>query len=168
MYSWYKEKQFIEPCPYTNTVIAMYTTARLKLYSELEKLDQQVLCFDTGSIIYVIDETNTSHYDPPLGDYFGEFKDELDGKTIEEFISGRGARNYAYKIKENQETVCKLRGFTLNYANSQKINFESMKELVKNLNFSDKIPIINPFKIKRTKDFKIVTVKEVKKYGFGL
>jgi hypothetical protein len=61
--------------------------------------------------------------------------------------------------------VCKVRGLTLNYANSQKINFESMKELVKNLNFSDKIPIINPFKIKRTKDFKIVTVEEVKNYG---
>jgi hypothetical protein len=163
----YKKKEdFVETCSYTNIVIAAYTTAhaRLKLYSELEKLDRQVLYFDTDSIIYVIDQTNKSHYEPPLGDYLGEFKDEIGGKSIEEYVSG-GAKNYAYRIKETQETCCKVRGFTLNYSNSKKINFESMKELVTNLNFSEKIPITNSFKIKRKKDFKIVTIKEVKNYG---
>ncbi|XP_064645952.1 uncharacterized protein LOC135499220 [Lineus longissimus] len=163
----FREKDdFIEPCPYTNCVIAAYTTAhaRLKLYSELEKLERQVLYFDTDSIIYVVDETNEQHYNPPLGDYLGDFKDELEGKTIEEFISG-GPKNYGYRIKGSGETVCKVRRFTLNYANSQNINFDSMKKLVEALNFSDKITITNPFKIKRRKDFKIVTVQEEKKYG---
>jgi hypothetical protein len=160
------QEEFTEPCPYTNTVIAAYTTAhaRLKLYSELDKLGTQVLYFDTDSIIYVIDHTDQNHYDPPLGDYLGEFKDELDGKTIEEFVSG-GAKNYAFRIKENHETTCKVRGFTLNYANSQRVNFESMKKMVKDLDFTTKIPICNPFKINRTKSYKIVTREEVKNYG---
>ncbi|XP_064644724.1 uncharacterized protein LOC135498397 [Lineus longissimus] len=163
----YREKtEFIEACPYTNCVIAAYTTAhaRLKLYEELEKLDQQVLYFDTDSIIYVYDKTNKKHFNPPLGDYLGDFKDELNGASIEEFVSG-GPKNYGYRIKESQETVCKVRGFTLNYGNSQKINFETMRCLVQNLNFSDTISVENPYKIRRRKDFKITTVREVKKYG---
>lgn len=163
----YKEKEeFVQPCSHTNTVIAAYTTAhaRLKLYSELEKLNSQVLYFDTDSVIYVVNEKDKNHYDPPLGDYLGEFKDELDGQTIDEYVSG-GPKNYAYKIKETGETVCKVRGFTLNYNNSQRINFESMKDLVKTLDFTHKIVIENPFKIKRVKDFRIVTANENKKYG---
>ena len=46
-----------------------------------------------------------------------------------------------------------LKIFTLNYNNSQRINFESMKGLVTSLNFTDKIVIENPFKIKRKLGF---------------
>lgn len=71
----------------TNIFVAAFTTcyARLKLYSEIEKLDRAVLYMDTDSIIYASDGTN----DPPLGDYLGDFTDELDGETISTFISGK-------------------------------------------------------------------------------
>jgi len=163
----YKEKEdFVEPCPYTNTVIAAYTTAhaRLKLYSEIEKLGEQVLYFDTDSVIYVINSTNKKHYDPPIGDYLGDFTDEINGDSIEEFVSG-GPKNYGYRLKESQKSICKVRGFTLNYNNSKKINFESMKELVENLNFSTKIPVVNKHKIRRKNGFKIVSTLEEKNYG---
>ena len=62
---------------------------------------------------------------PPLGDYLGEMTNELDdGDYITTFASG-GPKNYTYQTK-NGKTVCKVRGFTLNYRGSQKLNFETM------------------------------------------
>ena len=48
------EKDFVNPSPFTNVVIATFTTAhaRLKLYSYLEKLQEQVLFFYTDSVIF--------------------------------------------------------------------------------------------------------------------
>ena len=88
--------------------------------------------------------------DPPLGDYLGELTDELDsGEHIVEYVSG-GPKNYAYKTNTNKET-CKVRGFTLNYTNSQLINFESVKQIVTDLRTSSTITIRNPNKICRDK-----------------
>ena len=107
----------------TNIYLAKFTTcwARLKLYSELQKLNRRVLYYNTDSVIYV---NRPGQYDPHLGDYLGELTDELKGEHIVEFVSG-GPNNYAYKTNKNKET-CKVRGFTLNYTNSQLINFESV------------------------------------------
>lgn len=112
----------------TNIYLATFTTcwSRLKLYNVLEELDRRVLYYDTDSVIYV---SRSGQYGPPLGDYLGELTDEL--KTVEhivEFVSG-GPKNYAYKTNTNKET-CKVREFTLNYTNSQLINFESVKDIV--------------------------------------
>ena len=110
----------------TNIYLATFTTcwARLKLYSVLEKLDKRVLYYD--SVIYV---RRPEQYDPPLGDYLGELTDELEaGENIVEFVTG-GPKNYGYKTNKHKET-CKVRGFTLNYTNSQLINFESVKHIV--------------------------------------
>ena len=54
----------------TNIYLDTFTTcwARLKLYSELEKLGRRVLYYDTDSVIYV---SRPGQYDPPLGDYLG-------------------------------------------------------------------------------------------------
>ena len=111
----------------TNIYLATFTTcwARLKLYSVLEKLDKRVLYYDTDSVIYV---SRPGQYDH-LGDYLGELTDELEaGEHIIEFVSC-GPKNYGYKTNKNKET-CKVRGFTLNYTNSQLINFESVKHIV--------------------------------------
>ncbi|GIY68317.1 uncharacterized protein CEXT_220931, partial [Caerostris extrusa] len=64
---------------------AAFTTAwaRLKLYQEMDKLGENVLYHDTDSIIYASDEMN----DPPLGNFLGEFTDELDGDEIATFVS---------------------------------------------------------------------------------
>ena len=121
--------------------------ARLKLYSVLEQLGRRVLYYDTDSIIYVC---RPNEYDPPLGDYLGELTDELgNGEYIVEFVSG-GRKNYAYKTNKNNET-CKVRGFTLNYTNSQLINFDSVKDIVTAPQSSSHIAVTNPSKICRDK-----------------
>ena len=56
----------------------------------------------------------------------GEFIDELGGDLIEEFVSG-GAKNYGY-LTRGGKTECKVRGFSLNYAAMQKLNYQTMKE----------------------------------------
>ncbi|KFM74868.1 hypothetical protein X975_12653, partial [Stegodyphus mimosarum] len=47
----------------------------------MEKLDRA----DTDSIIYAQDGNNA----PPIGNFLGEFTDELDGDTITKFVSGK-------------------------------------------------------------------------------
>ncbi|GBL98846.1 hypothetical protein AVEN_57575-1 [Araneus ventricosus] len=83
---WENKKQFIPQDTTTNVFLAAFTTAwaRLKLYSEMEKLGDAVLYHDADSIIYASNGKN----DPPLGNFLGEFTDELDGETITTFISG--------------------------------------------------------------------------------
>ncbi|XP_053382580.1 uncharacterized protein LOC128549597 [Mercenaria mercenaria] len=161
------EWQFKQDCQpednKTNIYLATFTTcwARLKLYSVLEKLNRRVLYYDTDSVIYV---SRPGQYDPPLGDYLGELTDELDGgEYIVEFVSG-GPKNYAYKTNKNKET-CKVRGFTLNYKNSQLINFESVKHIVTDPKGCPSITVTNPHKICRDKrKRKIVNREENKKY----
>ena len=71
----------------TNVFLAAFTTAwaRLKLYGVLDKLGKNVLYHDTDSVIYISDGEN----DPPIGNFLGEFTDELDGDIIETFVSGK-------------------------------------------------------------------------------
>ena len=109
---WHTKGEFLDSPPNTNIVLAAYTTAqaRLKLYTLLECLQDSVLCFDTDSVVYVHDETQ---WNPELGDYLGELKDETKGVAIMYFVSGR-ATNYAYQLEDGQQ-VCKIRGFTLNH-----------------------------------------------------
>lgn len=76
--------------------------------------------------------------------------DELKaGEYIVKFVSG-GPKNYAYKTNRNKET-CKVRGITLNYTNSQLINFESVKTIVTNPKRCPNIVVTNPSKICRDK-----------------
>ena len=64
---------------------------RLKLYDEMEKLGDQVLYFDTDSIIYV---ERPNCYTPKLGLYLGDLTDELDHDDyIVEFVS----ETYSYQ-----------------------------------------------------------------------
>ena len=113
------------PNPKTNIFIACFTTcwARLKLYSHLHRLQKQVLYYDTDSVIYAQKE------DQPqieTGDFLGEMTDELDGDTIEEFVSG-GAKNYGYRTVGGKY-CCKVRGFTLNVRGREQLNYRSMKQ----------------------------------------
>ena len=49
-----KKEDECEGAGKTNIFIACFTTvlARLKLYTELQKLNEQVLCYNTDSVIY--------------------------------------------------------------------------------------------------------------------
>jgi hypothetical protein len=156
---WNQKSEFVESLPNTNVVLAAFTTAhaRLKLYRLLEQLQNRVLYFDTDSVIYI---HNESLWNPPLGDYLGELKDETNGIPIKTFVSG-GAKNYAYTL-EDGASVCKIRGFTLNHRNSLALNIQTMKHLV-TTNESSQPVITNPFKIVR-KDGQLFTKSESKAY----
>ena len=133
----------------TNIYVATFTTcwARLKLYSVLEQLDRRVLYYDTDSIIYI---SRPGEVDPPLGDYLGELTNELDaGEYIERFVS-LGPKNYGYRTNTNKET-CKVRGFTLNYTNSQLIHLDAMETLLTKKKSQSSITVTNPHKICRDK-----------------
>ena len=140
--------EFIEALPNTNVVLAAYTTtqARLKLYTLLEGLQERVLYMDTDSVIYIHDEEK---WNPPLGPYLGELKDETCGVNIQRFVSG-GAKNYAYQLQDGSE-VCKIRGFTLNSRNARVLNFKSMRELVvtPEKRRQESLVLTDPYKIVR-------------------
>lgn len=84
---WNVSQNFVEQDTSTNIFLAAFTTAwaRLKLYEEMDKLGRSVLYHDTDSIIYASNGIN----DPPLGNFLGEFTDELDGDSITTFVSGK-------------------------------------------------------------------------------
>ena len=161
----YKEKdEFAEQNDEVNIVIAAFTTAyaRLKLYDLLDLLQERVLYYDTDSVIYVHEPGKP---DPPLGDYLGDLTDELDaGDYITTFISG-GPKNYAY-ITNNGKSETKIRGITLDYAATKKINLDVMRHLVHshvNCHTEEKVTVDIPFKITRDKKEKNIVTKRMKK-----
>ena len=156
-------EEFEEPNNKVNIVIAAYTTAyaRLKLYDLLDQLQEQVLYYDTDSVIYVHEPGKP---EPPLGDYLGDLTDELDGDYITAFMSG-GPKNYAY-VTNNDKRVTKIRGITLDYATTKKLNFEVMCnfiDLYVNCGIQDKVTADNPFKITRDKKNKKIITRRTKK-----
>lgn len=152
----------------TNIAVACFTTAyaRLKLYSLLEELGDQVLYYDTDSVIYVYDEANKDHKQVETGSLLGELTDELEGKHIVEFCS-TGPKSYAYLMnepdKDGVQTVCKIKGFTLSDENSKKLNFETMKDII--FNRHKQITITNDSMITRS-NRKLITIKSEKKFSF--
>ncbi|XP_055925975.1 uncharacterized protein LOC129957588 [Argiope bruennichi] len=158
---WDSKKEFIPQDTGTNIFLAAFTTAwaRLKLYSEMDKLGEAVLYHDTDSIIYASSGDN----DPPLGNFLGDFTDELDGDVITTFISG-GPKNYAYETASGK-TCCKVRGFTLNFKNSLALNFHSIKHIVCSLDRKDSILFDDAAKITRdAKRRKVFNAKQNKLY----
>ena len=134
-----------------NIIIASFCTswARLKLWSIMNNLGERVLCHDTDSIIFSVNDTDD--YIPPLGEYLGQLTNELackeigcnsckSGHWIEEFVSC-GPKNYTYKLNTGKIS-CKVRGFSLNYRNSQVINFNSMKNALSSWKENDAVDMI--------------------------
>ena len=157
-------KEFAEQNNKVNVVIAAFTTAyaRLKLYDLLDLLQERVLYYDTDSVIYV---HKPGKPDPPLGNYLGDLTDELDdGDYITSFVSG-GPKNYAYRTKKGK-TDTKIRGITLDYAATGKLNHDVIRDLVHqhtNCDTEAKVTIDMPFKITRDKKEKNILTKRMKK-----
>ena len=161
-------EETVFPSNKTNVFIAAFTTcwARLKLYSYLEQLQQQVLYYDTDSVIY-----KWSPGQPKIetGDYLGDMKDELEGDVIVEFVSG-GAKNYGYKTRGGK-LECKVRGFTLNVRGQEVLNYPSMKntilkELDEPLQKKHQQQVTNPNHFNRNTTTKeIGLVERTKRYG---
>ena len=152
----------------TNIFIASFTTsyARLKLHESLDILQHQTLYYDTDSIIY---KWRPGLPSIVIGDMLGEWKDELDGDIITEFVSG-GAKNYGYKTHAGK-VECKVRGFKLNVRASAVLNFETMKhnileELYHPQDQRRTMNIVNPSHFKRDlQDKTIQLVRQVKQYA---
>jgi len=104
-----------------------------------------------------------------------EIRDCLDTMTselktyeiISEFVSG-GPKNYAYKtlnsVTRAEKTVCKVRGITLNYKDSQLVNFERIKDMILKGNVKEAVIVHTESEIKRKRgkdgDGRVNTVSE--------
>ena len=166
----YKHRLQDDPVsPNLNIFIACCTTcwARLKLYKQLHELNARVLYFDTDSVIF-----KSSPRDEPLqlGEYLGDFKNELNkGDTIIEFAS-EGPKNYCYQTRQSKQE-CKVRGISLNSEGSKQLKFPILKQ-----NVLDDIqePLETGTRqtavrkpnhiIRRTKHYRIWTDEQVKQY----
>lgn len=148
----------------TNDIIAAYTTAqaRLKLNSYLEQLDRRVLYADTDSKVFT---TKLGEWEPELSDYLklGDLTNEVPDNEIEVFVTG-DPKNYEYTLKncgsDGKLTQCKVRGITFNYAYLQKINFETIQQMVHNNEDQNgaKVNVTDWHKITRNaKTMKIIT-----------
>ena len=139
----------------SNIFLATFTTcwARLRLYTILQMVGERALYYDTDSMIYVNKPGLSA---PPVGQLLGELKSELrEGEFITEFVSG-GPKNYAYLTNLGAEE-CKVKGFTLNYTNAQKIHFNTIKDMILSQKpLEQRITTTNPTQITRQKDHSYV------------
>ena len=72
--------------------------------------------------------------------------------------------NYAYRTSGGTD-VCKVRRFTLNFANNRLINFAAVKELIIGESERNEITITNPSKICRdARKRKLYNRREEKRY----
>jgi len=145
----------------TNVGVAGFTTAqaRLRLYKELYKLDDRVIYCDTDSIVYKHD---TKLYNTQQSDVLGGWEAETKSPIIE-FI-GIAPKSYGYKCADGKIDV-KCKGITLNYNNKQKLNFDTLTELV-----YGKKNVIETVKMEFIKDVKkgtITTKHTVKEISFN-
>lgn len=77
-----------------------------------------------------------------------------------------GPKNYSYRVRTAEGELIdttKVRGFTLNYESTQKLNHNAMKEFVLSQH-PETIFITEPHKIQRKRVFRIVTQSMTKKY----
>ncbi len=94
----------------------------------------QIAYCDTDSVIFLYDETNPKHKHPKIskkpddlefGIGLGMWEDELKDDYIEELVVG-GAKSYDYKTNKGK-IVIKQKGITLDRANNEIFNFDTMK-----------------------------------------
>ena len=116
---------------------------------------------DTDSIIYI---SRPEEYEPELGNYLGQFTNEIkDGLHIEEFVTA-GPKNYAYKLN-NGKTHCTIKGFTQNYLTRLQLTYDAIKDIV--CESQDKKITVDQLKfVKNKQEWSIKTKIEKKNYGF--
>ena len=149
----------------TNVAVAAFVTCygRLRLYNEIDKLGSRCLYFDTDSIIFI---SRPGTYEPKLGNYLGDFTNEIDpkdGNYIVEFVSA-GPKNYAYLL-DTGISKCTIKGITQNNVTNLKINYESIKKIVCN-DRTVKIRVQQLRFIRDNKKWNVSTHDSFKTYGF--
>ena len=172
--NWRYHKEAIVPNNRVNVVLGVYTTtfARLQLYELLDSVGENAIYGDTDSLVYY----DTKEVKLPTGDYLGDLTDELEeygpGAYIQEFVSG-GPKNYSYRVfsphTNTHSDVCKVKGITLDFTNSQKVNFDVIKTLINNIRErcveDEPITVVYPKKITRKRRLDIVSERLEKKYA---
>ena len=133
--SYIQKDMFVDNSFDTNIFVACFTTssARLRLYGLLDYLGDQVLYFDTDSVVYI---DRPGGRDIACGDMLGELTDELDGEVIRGTFASGGPKNYSFLYGKNKpgkglSSKCTIKGFRLNYGNAQVLNHESMVKVIK-------------------------------------
>jgi hypothetical protein len=106
---------------------------------------------DTDSVIYIQPDGQPALIE--TGDCLGAMTSELKQSChIDEFVS-RGPKNYAYRTINpatgETDTVCKVRGITLNYSASRLVNFDVMRDMILGGTDSDRVTVHTEHKIKR-------------------
>ena len=123
----YQKQANDEPVsPNLKIFIACFTTcwARIRLYAALDMLQERVQYTDTDSVIF---SSLPHENNPPLGDFLGDFKDELgEDDFITEFASA-GPKNYGYLTKKEKEE-CKVRGISLNSEGIKQLNYQVLRQ----------------------------------------
>lgn len=128
---------FEEDSSSTNEVLAAFTTcfARLELLRHMKSVGRNILYCDTDSLIFLTRRIRQANgvlgYDmyPALGDSLGELTNELPpGTHITRFVT-TAPKSYSYRCSDNSE-VCKFKGLSLNFLNSQRVNFDAVRELL--------------------------------------
>lgn len=153
--------------------IAVFTTAqaRLKLYSHIESFhQQQVLYFDTDSIIFWYDPRNHYHnFVTDIGESLGKMTNELsqqDGfNAITEFYS-LGPKTYLYELSGKSGSNIKFKGVCASKKKGLKYDFRerttpdtilTSEEIFKALAVGESLDVYapQPGMVKSLKDFSI-------------
>lgn len=162
-----------------NVVVASFVTAyaRLELFDVINKLGENVLYFDTDSIIYINDIDN----EVETGEFLGDLTDELNvdkrdsEKWIEQFCS-TGPKSYAYitnvytrthndgKTELKQDEIIHAKGFSLKADKNKSITFESISSCIENNEKTIKVTYKE--KIKRDNMQNIFVQDETKTFKF--
>jgi hypothetical protein len=148
----------------TNIYIAVYTTsnARMRLYNALERIGENILYFDTDSVMYIQKEGQACPLEGLKGDNLGQFKDELEGKKMIDYFVATAPKSYGYKTEDGKKKF-KIKGFTLNYENAKILNYDSMIASID----GKEVVLKNDHYIKRnTKTKEIESVKNEKIFRF--
>ncbi|CAC5402766.1 unnamed protein product [Mytilus coruscus] len=142
----------------TNIFIAIFTTmwARLKLYVVLDMLDERVLYTDTDRCIYV---SRRGKPEPPLGNYLGT---HIEIPANEEILLNLFRWTEKLCLSKPKIETCKVKGFTLNFTNSNIVNFNSIKDMI-TCNRDICKTLTNPTKICRLPNQRKIFSREEKK-----
>ncbi|KAL3080128.1 hypothetical protein niasHS_013800 [Heterodera schachtii] len=179
------KKNFVSEHTTSNIVISLWTTscARLKLHDYMVQVDQRedsdLLYTDTDSVV-VLHKRDTTPLD--TGEFLGQMSEEYLDYDIKTFICG-GAKQYAFRMRHKRtnelEFVQKIRGITFDVNNSKALQFDNFVEKVLNYGRVDNkdddddnddhdssvSPAVFSYqKIMPTRDSKIITRKQLKKY----
>ena len=93
----------------------------------LDILGDRGVYHDTDSIVYIVGDLDTELVKTVC--MLGDWCDELGKSVCINYSVLTGPKSYGFRETTSKEMV-KIKGFTLNYKNSQKLNIEAMEEIL--------------------------------------